>query len=103
MLDDARADLDQALADRCELSAGERAALRNRGAHAMHQPERGDVKAPRHQCWRGMLTTAPENPAEDEAAGDVTSQAASGSAVMRCATARPSTARGEASSRLGKL
>ena len=34
-------DFDQALADCRELGTGERIGLRDRGAHAMHQPERG--------------------------------------------------------------
>ena len=48
MLDHARADLDQALAYRRELAAGERIAPRDRGAHAMHQPERGGVEDEPH-------------------------------------------------------
>lgn len=43
VLDHARADLDQAFPDGRELALGERARLRDRGAHAMHQPERGGV------------------------------------------------------------
>ena len=48
VLDHARANLDQALPDRRELGAGERARPRNRGAHAMHQPERGSVENEPH-------------------------------------------------------
>src|SRR5271163_5125160 len=44
VLDHSRADLDQALPDRRELSFGQRAGLRDCGAHAMHQPERGGVE-----------------------------------------------------------
>jgi hypothetical protein len=44
MLDHARADLDQALSDRREFAAGKRVGLRDRGADAMHQPERGSVE-----------------------------------------------------------
>jgi len=44
VLDYSRADLDQALPDRCELSLGQRARLRDRGAHGMHQPERSGVE-----------------------------------------------------------
>ncbi len=48
MLDHARADLDQALPDGCKLSLGQRARLWDRGAHAMHQPERGGVEDEPH-------------------------------------------------------
>src|SRR5512144_3354512 len=48
MLDHARADLDQALSYRRELALGERIAPRDRGAHAMHQPERGGVEDEPH-------------------------------------------------------
>jgi hypothetical protein len=44
VFDHARANRDQAVSDRPELSAGERARPRDRGAHAVHQPERGGVK-----------------------------------------------------------
>ena len=44
MFDDARPDLDQALPDRRELRAGKQARLRDGGAHAMHQPERGGAE-----------------------------------------------------------
>jgi hypothetical protein len=43
MLDRERPDLDQALSERRELALRERARLRDRGAHAMHQPERSGV------------------------------------------------------------
>ena len=43
-----RADLDQALSDRRELAAGERISRRDRGAHAVHQPERGGVEDEPH-------------------------------------------------------
>jgi hypothetical protein len=39
-----RADLDQAVSDRRELSPGERSGRRDRRAHAMHQPERGGAE-----------------------------------------------------------
>ncbi len=52
MLDDARADLDEALADGCELGRCERVCLRNGGAHAMHEPERGRVKSEPHLIGR---------------------------------------------------
>ena len=48
VLDHARADLDQALPDGRELALGERVRLRDRGAHAMHQPERGGVQDEPH-------------------------------------------------------
>src|SRR5271163_3057095 len=44
VLDHSRADLDQALSDRRELSFGQRARLRDCGAHAMHQPERSGIE-----------------------------------------------------------
>jgi hypothetical protein len=40
VLDHARANLDQALSDCRELAAGKRVGARDRGADAMHQPER---------------------------------------------------------------
>jgi hypothetical protein len=46
--DGARADLDQALSERRELTTGERVGPRDRGAHGMHQPERGDMKNEAH-------------------------------------------------------
>jgi hypothetical protein len=52
VLDHASADLDQALSDRCELGAGERARPRDRGAHAVHQPERGGVENEPHLIGR---------------------------------------------------
>jgi len=48
MLDHARADLDQSFPDGRELALGERIAPRNRGAHAMHQPECGGVEDEPH-------------------------------------------------------
>jgi hypothetical protein len=48
VLDHARADLDQALPDRRELSLGQQARLRDRGAYAMHQPERRGVEDEPH-------------------------------------------------------
>jgi hypothetical protein len=48
VLDHARANLDQALSDRRELGAGERARLRDRSAHAMHQRERSGVESEPH-------------------------------------------------------
>ena len=48
VFDHARADLDQALSDRRKLTTGERIGPRDRGAHAMHQPERGGVKNQAH-------------------------------------------------------
>jgi hypothetical protein len=44
----ARPDLDQGLAERGELATGEWARLWDRGAHAMHQPERRDVEGEPH-------------------------------------------------------
>ena len=44
VFDHARANLDQAVSDRRELAAGERVGARDRGADAVHQPERGGVK-----------------------------------------------------------
>jgi hypothetical protein len=52
VFDHARANLDQALSDRREPSSGERARLRDRGAHAMHQPERGGVENEPHLIGR---------------------------------------------------
>jgi hypothetical protein len=43
-----RANLDQAVSDRRELGAGERARWRDRGPHAVHQPERGSVENEPH-------------------------------------------------------
>jgi hypothetical protein len=65
VLDDPRADLDQALSERGKLAIGERVGPRDRGvrlverfqyledrllnrAHAMHQPERGGVENKPH-------------------------------------------------------
>src|SRR6516164_9666310 len=48
VFDHARADLDQALSYRCELSLGQRAGLGDGGAHAMHKPERGGVQNKPH-------------------------------------------------------
>jgi len=48
VLDHTRTYLDQALSDRRELALGKRAGLRDCGAHAMHQPERGGVKNKAH-------------------------------------------------------
>jgi hypothetical protein len=56
MLDHACADFDQALADCRELGTGERIGLRDRGAHAMHQPERGGVKNEPHLIGRCAVT-----------------------------------------------
>jgi hypothetical protein len=53
MLDHARANRDQALSDRRELSAGERARPRDRGAHAVHQPERGSMASAYHGVAAG--------------------------------------------------
>jgi hypothetical protein len=47
VLDDARADL-EALSERGKLAMGERVGPRDRGAHAMHQPERGGVENKPH-------------------------------------------------------
>ena len=43
-----RSDLDEALTYRCELSLGQRAGLRDGGAHAIHKPERGGVQNKPH-------------------------------------------------------
>ena len=48
VLDYPRADLDQSLPDGGELATGERIGPRDRGAHTMHQPERGGVKNEPH-------------------------------------------------------
>ena len=48
MLDHTRADLDQSFPDGRELALGKRIAPRDRGAHAMHQPERGGVEDEPH-------------------------------------------------------
>jgi len=48
VLDHARADLDQAVPDGRELSLRERVYVRDRGAHAIHQPERGGVEGEAH-------------------------------------------------------
>jgi hypothetical protein len=42
--------------DRRELATGERADLRDRGAHAMHQPERGGMQDKPHVIGRGAVT-----------------------------------------------
>ena len=49
VFDHARPDLDQALTYRCELRLGQRAGLRDGGAHAMHEPENAAV-------WRTSRT-----------------------------------------------
>jgi hypothetical protein len=56
VLDDARADLDQALADGRELGLCKWVCLRNGGAHAMHQPERGGVESEPHLIGRRAVT-----------------------------------------------
>jgi hypothetical protein len=59
VLDHPRADLDQALPDRRKLSGGQRAGLRDRGAHGMHQPERSGVKnEPDLICGRAVARHA---------------------------------------------
>jgi hypothetical protein len=56
VLDDPRADLDQALSERGELAIGERVGPRDRGAHAMHQPERGGVENEPYLIGRRAVT-----------------------------------------------
>ncbi len=56
MLDYARAYFYQTLADGRGLAAGERIGTRDRGAHAMHQPERGGVKNEPHLIGRCAVT-----------------------------------------------
>jgi hypothetical protein len=56
VLDHARAYLDQTLADGRELAAGERIGARDRGAHAVHQPERGGVKNEPYLIGRCAVT-----------------------------------------------
>ncbi len=56
MLDHARADLDQALAEGRELSDRERVCLRNGGAHAVHQPECSSVECEPHLIGRRTVT-----------------------------------------------
>ena len=48
VFDHARADLDQALSYRCELSLGQRAGLRDSGTHTMHKPEPRGVEGEPH-------------------------------------------------------
>jgi hypothetical protein len=48
VLDHPRADLDQAFSDRRKLGASEWAGPRDRGAHAVHQPERSSVENEPH-------------------------------------------------------
>src|SRR5207344_23799 len=48
VFDHARSNLDQALTYRCKLSLGQRAGLRDGGAHAMHKPERRGVEDEPH-------------------------------------------------------
>ena len=59
VLDYARTDLDEALSDCRELALGERAGLRDRGAHAMHQPECGGVKNKAHLIGGRAVTRHP--------------------------------------------
>src|SRR3954454_4642971 len=56
MLDHARPDLDQARSDRRGLALRKRARLGDRGAHAMHQPERGGVEGEPHLIGGRALT-----------------------------------------------
>jgi hypothetical protein len=58
VLDRARTDLDQALEDRREFRLGERVCLRDRSAHALHQPGRGG-QAPGEQLGRHLADRAP--------------------------------------------
>jgi len=51
-----RADLDEALADGRELGLCKRVCLRNGGAQAMHQPERGCVESEPHLIGRRAVT-----------------------------------------------
>src|SRR5262245_51621508 len=55
MLDHARADLDQARSDGRELALGERARLGDRGAHAVHQPERDGVEDEAHLKYETVI------------------------------------------------
>ena len=48
VFDHACSDLDQALTYRCELRFGQRAGVRDGGAHAMHKPERRGVEDEPH-------------------------------------------------------
>ena len=56
VLDHARPDLDQTLSERRELGRGERIGRRDRGAHAVHQPERGGVQNEPHLVGGGAVT-----------------------------------------------
>jgi hypothetical protein len=51
-----RSDLDQALSERRELAIGERVGPRDRGAHPMHQPERGGVENETHLIGGRAMT-----------------------------------------------
>ena len=59
VFDHARADLDQAFSDGRELATGERVGPRDRGAHAVHQPERGSMENEPHLIGRRAVARHP--------------------------------------------
>ena len=58
-----RADFDQALANPGELATGERICPQDRGAHAMHQPERGGMENEPHLIGGGAVARSDSTPA----------------------------------------